>query len=79
MNRYSSGGALDLQKKKKLGVGLGQALSHGIWAFFRTYILRAGFMDGAPGLMLAIYNAECTYYKYLKFREMNQVGSKPQV
>ena len=72
LNRYSSAGALDLQHRNKSESGLIQALTHGFWAFIRTYFLRAGFMDGAVGLMLAIYNAECTYYKYLKFREMNR-------
>lgn len=42
------------------------ALVHGAWAFVRTYFLRAGFLDGAHGLALAISNAEASYYKYLK-------------
>ena len=35
-------------------------------AFLRTYVIRLGFLDGQHGLMLAIYNAEYTYYKYIK-------------
>ena len=70
LDRYSSGNALDMAKRSLPSKGLGQALSHGIWAFIRTYVLRAGFLDGSAGLMLAIYNAECTYYKYLKYREL---------
>jgi hypothetical protein len=46
--------------------GLTKALAKGFWAFFRTYILRAGFLDGRMGFILAIYNAETTYYRYLK-------------
>ena len=42
------------------------ALLHGGWAFFRTYFLRAGFLDGREGLMLAIANAENSYYRYAK-------------
>ena len=34
--------------------------------FFRTYVLRLGFLDGAQGLALAISNAEGSYYRYLK-------------
>jgi glycosyltransferase involved in cell wall biosynthesis len=75
LNRYSSGGAVELQNKNR-STGLGLALSHGLWAFFRTYFLRAGFLDGASGLMLAIYNGECTYYKYLKYREMKLLASR---
>jgi hypothetical protein len=59
-----------MAKRSLPSKGLGQALSHGIWAFIRTYVLRAGFLDGSAGLMLAIYNAECTYYKYLKYQEL---------
>jgi glycosyltransferase involved in cell wall biosynthesis len=45
---------------------VGSAVVHGAWAFFRTYVLRAGFLDGGHGLALAISNAETSYYKYIK-------------
>ncbi len=64
-NRYSSAGAQSLQAKGKTS-SLSKALGHGIWAFIRTYFLRLGFMDGRLGLVLAISNAEGTYYRYLK-------------
>ncbi len=48
------------------------AVGHGAWAFFRTYVIRAGFLDGAHGLALAISNAEASYYKYLKLWWMEQ-------
>jgi glycosyltransferase involved in cell wall biosynthesis len=48
------------------------ALGHGAWAFFRTYVIRRGFMDGAHGLALSISNAETSYYKYLKLWQMQQ-------
>ena len=38
----------------------------GFYAFFRTYVLRAGFLDGREGFLLAVANAEGTYYKYMK-------------
>jgi hypothetical protein len=46
--------------------GLSTALLHGLWSFLSTFFFRAGFLDGREGLMLAISNAEGTYYKYLK-------------
>lgn len=64
-NRYSSAGAQVLLNKGKRS-SIGKALGHGAWAFFRTYFLRMGFMDGRMGLVLAISNAEGTYYRYLK-------------
>ena len=45
---------------------LGMALVHGGWTFVRTYLLRAGFLDGREGFMLAVSNAEGAYYRYLK-------------
>lgn len=65
INHYSSLGAKNSYQKGKRG-GLASAIIHGIWAFIRTYIFRAGFLDGAEGFMLAISNAETTYYRYLK-------------
>ena len=65
VNSYSSWGAETLHGRGARG-GLGRALGHGSWAFVRTYILRAGFLDGREGFMLAVSNAEGAYYKYLK-------------
>jgi hypothetical protein len=42
------------------------AVMHGCWTFFRSYVLRRGFLDGSMGLVLAISNAEGSYYRYLK-------------
>ena len=65
INLYSTLAARNSYQKGKRG-GLTSAIAHGFWTFVRTYILRAGFLDGAEGLMLAISNAEATYYRYLK-------------
>ena len=64
LNRYSQAGALDLAARSESS-GLAKALGKGFWAFLRTYLLRQGFRDGRMGLVLAIYNAQTTYYKYL--------------
>ena len=64
-NRYSTAGAQSLFIKGK-PASLRKALGHGMWAFVRTYFLRLGFLDGRLGLVLAISNAEGTYYRYLK-------------
>lgn len=65
VNRYSSASAQALFDKGR-NASLGKALGHGLWAFIRTYFLRLGFLDGRMGLVLAISNAEGTYYRYLK-------------
>lgn len=75
-NRYSTAGAHSLFHKGK-SASVGAALGHGVWAFVRTYFLRLGFLDGRLGLVLAISNAEGTYYRYLKLwlldRHVSQV------
>lgn len=65
INQYSTAGALTLSKKNKTAT-LKKAVARAVWAFIRTYILRAGFLDGREGFMLAVSTAESTYYRYAK-------------
>lgn len=50
------------------------AIVHGTWAFFRTYFLRLGFLDGREGFMLAVINAENSYYRYAKLMLLARSG-----
>jgi glycosyltransferase involved in cell wall biosynthesis len=65
MNRYSSGSARDLENLGKQA-SLFSAVGHGLWSFVRTYFIKLGFLDGAEGFILAVVNAESSYYKHLK-------------
>jgi hypothetical protein len=65
VNSYSTWGAQTLEEKGRRA-GLGKAVAHGLWTFLKTYLFRAGFLDGREGFMLAVSNAEGTYYKYVK-------------
>jgi glycosyltransferase involved in cell wall biosynthesis len=65
MNRYSTMGARMMHNRAKKAT-MATAILHGFWSFFHTYVVRAGFLDGREGFMLAVSNAEGTYYKYLK-------------
>ena len=65
MNAYSTAGAM-MQLERGRAASLAGAVWHGAWTFFRTYVLRAGFLDGREGFMLAVSNAEGAYYRYLK-------------
>ncbi|MCX5838722.1 MAG: glycosyltransferase family 2 protein [Deltaproteobacteria bacterium] len=65
MNHYSTLGARMMHNREKKGT-MATAVLHGFWSFFNTYVVRAGFLDGREGFMLAVSNAEGTYYKYLK-------------
>lgn len=65
VNRYSTAGALRLQASGRRG-SIARAVASGLWAFFRTYVLQRGFLDGRMGFLLAVSNAEGTYYRYVK-------------
>ena len=75
LNRYSSASAEQafLRGKKS---NPAKAVLHGVWAFIRTYILRAGFLDGPQGFALAVSNAHGTYYRYMKLWQLNQDAGK---
>lgn len=65
VNRYSTAGAQAMAERGKR-TSLRSAIGHGLWAFFRTYVVKGGFLDGRYGFMLAVSNAEGTYYRYVK-------------
>jgi glycosyltransferase involved in cell wall biosynthesis len=65
IDRYSTASAEQAFAKGRRSNPL-KAILHGLWAFFRTYFIRAGFLDGYQGLALALSNAEGSYYRYMK-------------
>jgi hypothetical protein len=78
VNRYSteSAGMLVAQGRRP---GLATALLHGLAAFLRTYVVKRGFLDGRHGLMLAISNAEGSYYRYVKAMLLAKHGNAAPV
>jgi glycosyltransferase involved in cell wall biosynthesis len=75
MERYSTLGAQQAFEAGKRSHPVEAAL-RAAWTFFRTYVVRLGFLDGAPGLELAKYNAQTTYLRYLKLWRLGR-GGKP--
>jgi glycosyltransferase involved in cell wall biosynthesis len=71
MDMYSTAGA---QKMRQQGrrTTLSGAVLRGLWSFVRSYVLRGGFLDGKEGFMLAVSNAEGTYYRYVKLMLLNK-------
>jgi glycosyltransferase involved in cell wall biosynthesis len=65
MDRYSSAGAAMLLRSGRR-VTFASGIGHGLWSFLRTYVLRLGVLDGREGFLLAVANAEGTYYRYMK-------------
>ncbi|UCD70739.1 MAG: glycosyltransferase family 2 protein [Syntrophobacterales bacterium] len=43
-----------------------------LWRFFRTYILRGGFRDGAAGFHMAVNHAYAAYIKYARLWEIQK-------
>ena len=65
MNVYPTSSAR-MRFDRNVRAGVLVAITHGAWTFFRTYVLRAGFLDGREGFILAVANAEGSYYRYLQ-------------
>ena len=69
MQNYST---LYAQQAKGKPSSLWRAVSHGIFAFFKSYILKRGFMGGREGFVISVYNGNTAFYKYLKLIEANR-------
>jgi glycosyltransferase involved in cell wall biosynthesis len=65
IDRYSTASAQMLVKSGRR-VSFMSGIGHGLWTFFRVYVLRLGFLDGKEGFLLAVANAEGSYYRYMK-------------
>lgn len=70
-NSYSSISAEKLFSEN-VKSGIAKTLIHSFWTFFKFYFLKGGCLDGWPGFLLAIGNAEGTFYRYAKLMEKIQ-------
>jgi glycosyltransferase involved in cell wall biosynthesis len=70
MQTYTSLFASQNSKTKK--GGLSRAIAHSWFSFFKSYILKRGFLGGKEGFIISIYNAHTAFYKYLKLEEANK-------
>jgi glycosyltransferase involved in cell wall biosynthesis len=61
--RYATG-----QKRATLGKMMGSPLA----MFFKMFVLQRGFLDGLPGLVVAMLYSYYTFLKYAKLRELQQ-------
>jgi glycosyltransferase involved in cell wall biosynthesis len=75
-NLYSTLGA---QQRSHGRASMWGALAHGLWAFIRLYILKAGFRDGWAGFVIGLSNFEGTFYRYAKaYEKMKGWGVPPE-
>ncbi|WP_413294104.1 glycosyltransferase family 2 protein [Bdellovibrio sp. HCB185ZH] len=71
-DRYSSLGARELQAKGKSFSYL-KMLFKPFGKFVETYFVKAGFLDGLPGFVIAIGAAYSLFLKYVKLWELERV------
>lgn len=65
LNQFSSLSA-KMRQQQGRNASVWTAILHGLWTFLRGYFFRLGFLDGREGFVLAVSNAEGSYYRYLK-------------
>jgi len=68
LHRYAEWGAADRFRKGKRA-GLFTVALHPAWRFARMYLLQAGFLDGAAGLVVCGLQGYCTFLKYARLWE----------
>ena len=70
LERYSTIYAQDNVGKKSSSPS--KAIFNALFSFFKTYILKRGFLDGSAGLLIAFSHMATNFYKYFKLYELNQ-------
>ncbi len=71
IDRYATAAALELAAKGKTS-SMAKAELRGLGAFLRTYIWRAGFLDGRTGWGVANYNRRYTFEKWARLARKDQ-------
>lgn len=69
--RYSTAAAQQMFSRGRRAGAL-QAPLHGWAAFIKTFILRAGFLDGAAGWDVADYNRRYAHEKWRRLAELSR-------
>jgi len=69
LDRYST--LFAEQNPNKYSSPLKAILNSG-FSFFKTYVLKRGFLDGYVGLVIAFSHMATNFYKYIKLYELNQ-------
>ncbi|MCY0387711.1 glycosyltransferase family 2 protein [Robbsia sp. Bb-Pol-6] len=76
LDSYSGAGARQRFERGDRA-SFGKAVRRGLWAFVRTYFLRLGCLDGRAGFMIAVFNAETVYYRFLRLAELGRAEPAP--
>jgi (heptosyl)LPS beta-1,4-glucosyltransferase len=71
MERYSTLASEEMFRKGLSASAFAPA-SHGLWMFFRTYLLELGILEGFDGFVISAMNAGGSFLKYAKLREKRE-------
>jgi len=71
MGRYALIGAEEFHKAGKKTIVFTPYI-HLIWGFFRSYIVKGGFLDGRNGFLICSLYAKSTFKKYKVLRHLNK-------
>jgi glycosyltransferase involved in cell wall biosynthesis len=74
MNRYTTLAARQMYEEGRRATFSDLAL-HPPVAFLRNYVLKRGFTDGVPGLIISAMNAYYVLLKFAKLKEMGTLGT----
>jgi hypothetical protein len=70
MDSYTTLAAQEIAAREQR-IALPRLLFDPPWTFFRTYVLKLGFLDGMEGLSIAYMAALYNFVKYAKARHMS--------
>jgi len=71
-NKYATWAARKMQRQGKQGHPA-KILLHPLYNFFKVYLLRGGFLDGARGLISAVLSSAYVAEKYAKLWELDRL------
>ena len=71
LDTYSSLAAADYRERGRRAGAL-KLLGNPLVTFVKAYLLRRGFLDGRPGLMVAFMGAVSVFFKYAKLYELER-------
>jgi glycosyltransferase involved in cell wall biosynthesis len=71
LETYSTLAAQDYHQQGKRA-SMAKVMANPPAAFVKAYLLKRGFLDGAPGLMVAVMGAISVFFKYSKLYELQK-------
>lgn len=75
LERFSELAALDYRERGRT-TGPVQMLFYPPFVFFKNFVVKAGFLDGVPGLVVSTLAATSTFFKLARLWELQSAGRR---